>query len=30
MYEEFEFLPIIGVVTGILPVDRGVKSLEIL
>jgi hypothetical protein len=30
MYEEFEFLPIVGVVTCILPVDGGVKSLEIL
>jgi hypothetical protein len=27
--EEFEFLPIVGVITCVLPVDRGVQSLEI-
>ena len=27
MNEEFELFPIVGVVTGILPVDGGVKSL---
>jgi hypothetical protein len=30
MNEEFEFLPIVGVVTGVLPIDGGVQSLEIL
>jgi hypothetical protein len=30
MNEEFELLPIVGVVTGIFPIDGGVKSLEIL
>jgi hypothetical protein len=28
MNEEFEFLPIVGVVTGIFPVDGGVQTLE--
>jgi hypothetical protein len=30
MYEEFEFLPIVGVVTGVLPIDGRVEPLEIL
>jgi hypothetical protein len=30
MYEEFEFLSIVGVVTRVLPVDCGVQALKIL
>jgi hypothetical protein len=30
MDEELEFLTVVGVITGVLPIDGGVKSLEIL